>query len=515
MEERVLGIDLGTTNTCVAVVEDGRPVIVPNSEGSRTTPSVIAFTRDGSVLVGAAARRQAVTNPRSTVHSVKRLMGMRGDDARLTDLRRWLGYEVGPDDRGNLVLHVGSRERTPVEVSAILLKAVRRAAEEYFGEDCTSAVVTCPAYFDDAQRQATADAARIAGLDVIRMINEPTAAALAYGFGGRSGTFVVYDWGGGTFDCTVLECADGVYQVRATRGDSFLGGNDLDERLVSLMVDHFYRMHGAELGEDGVAIQRLREAAEAAKIELSSAQETEVILPFLTTEGATPRHFEMTLKRPRFEQIVDELLERTLDCCRKALDDAGITPKDVDDVLLVGGSTKIPLVQRQLEGFFGKPPRKGVHADEAVAIGAALQGQALQTDDDELLLIDVLPLSLGIAAGDTFERVLHRNVPVPTFRTQTFATTRDHQGSVLIRVYQGDHPKVADNKLIGTFRLENLPPAPAGALKIEVTFSVDSNGMLQVEARHKGTGHAQAVHVRDAIRLSDQEIARLSGDLGI
>ena len=506
-----MGIDLGTTNTCVATYVDERPVVIPNAEGTQTMPSVVAYTEKGTVLVGASARRQAVMNPTRTVHSVKRLMGQRPDAEIVARLQPLLGYEVGADERGQLVIRAGARDRSPIEVSAAILQAAKAAADEYFGEPCEAAVITCPAWFDESQRQATMDAARVAGIEVLRIMNEPTAAALAYGTSQkRTGTLVVYDWGGGTFDCSVLECSDGVLKVKATRGDAFLGGDDVDEKVMGLLIDHFYRMHGVEVQGDPTALQRLREASEGAKIELSSSHEAEIILPFLCTDSTGPKHFEMTLNRQRFEQIVAPFVKRTLECCQKALQDAGIGPANVDDVLLVGGSTKMPYVQQAIAELFGKPARKGVNPDEAVALGAAIHAAALAGEADDVLLLDVLPLSVGLAEGDRFAAMLHRGSTIPTFRTDTFTTSRDYQSSVLIKVYQGEHSSVKENRLIGSFRLENLPPKRAGDMKIDVTFSVDASGLLQVEAREAATGIKRAVQVRDAMRLSEGEIQTLS-----
>ena len=515
MARKIMGIDLGTTNTCVALFQDGKPVVVPNAEGSRTTPSVVAFTEKGEVLVGTAARRQAVTNPKRTVHSVKRLMGQAMAGPDVGRLVGWLGYDIVADERGQVAVKTGARDHSPVELSAMLLKAVKMAVTDYLGEECTDAVITCPAYFDDQQRQATYDAARVAGLNVLRLVNEPTAAALAYGWDKRTeGIVAVYDWGGGTFDCSILECSAGVLQVKATHGNSFLGGNDIDEKLMGVLVDHFYRVHGVDLATQPMAMQRLREAAETAKMELSSSSETEIILPFLHTDASGPKHLEMTLTRTRFEQIVADLVSRTLDACRLALEDAGLSPFEVTEVLIVGGSTKMPIVQQRLSEFFGKPPRRGVSADEAVAVGAALQGGILAGDIEDVLLLDVLPLSLGIAEGERFAPILRRNGTIPTFRSDTFSTTRDYQGSVLIKVFQGESAKVRENKLIGVLRLENLPPRRAGEVKIEVTFSVDQNGLLQVEAHDTGSGLRRSVKIRDSMKLSEGEIERLSRQIG-
>ena len=503
-----MGIDLGTTNTCISALEGGRPVIIPNSDGSRTTPSVVAFTDSGDVLVGASAKRQAVTNPTRTIHSVKRLIGQ--PFSHVEALAKTLAYPVVAGERGAAEIQGKVRNTSPIEISAHVLRAAKSYAAEYFGEEVNSAIITVPAYFDDAQRAATQDAARVAGLDVLRIINEPTAAALAYGWEkSREGVVVVYDWGGGTFDCSVLDISDGVVNVRSTRGDSALGGTDIDNQLMRLMTDNYYRIHGIELGDDPVALQRLREAAENAKIELSSASETDVILPFLGADDTGPKHLQMSVSRHRFEGLIGELVEQTISCCRQALDDAGVTPAEIGEVLLVGGSTKIPIVQQRLEEFFGQPPRKGVNADEVVAIGAAIQGGIIEGEIDDVLLLDVLPLSLGIGEGTRFASILRRNTTIPTYRTETFSTVRDFQSSVLLRVYQGDHPDVNDNRLIGTFRLENLPPARAGQVKIEVKFEVDENGLLQVTAQDSLTQKTTSLVIRDTQRLSDSQIEKL------
>jgi molecular chaperone DnaK len=514
MSSRVIGIDLGTSNTCVAVVEDGRPVIIPNAEGARTTPSVVAFTSDGAILVGDSARRQALINAEGTITAVKRLMGIDANGREFGRLRETLPYAIRADENGAPAIVGTVRDRTPVEISAMILKRVRASAEEYFGEDCVDAVITCPAHFDDAQRAATQDAGRLAGLNVLRIINEPTAAALAYNRSkDKEGVLLVFDWGGGTFDCTVLNCGDGVLQVRATRGDAHLGGVDIDRALIGILRESWYRTHGTELGEDPLISQRLNEAAEAAKIELSSMQETEVMLPFLETGAMGPKHLETTITRARFERAIGPLVDRALLCCRQALEDAGVSATDIDEVLLVGGSTKIPIVAEKLTEFFGSPPRKGLHADEAVALGAATHGAALTGSSEDVLLLDVLPLSVGLAEGKRFAPVLRRNTPIPTSRTEEFATVRDFQSAVKIRVYQGDHLHAADNRLIGTFRLENLPPGRAGLVRLDVTFRVDENGLLQVEARDKRTGVTRSVTIRDCIRLSDEEVQQYSRQL--
>lgn len=505
-----MGIDLGTSNTCVAVIEAGKPVVVPNAEGGRTTPSVVAFMPDGRVLVGDTARRQAVTNPTSTIHSVKRLMGLGKSSPAFDATKRRMPYTVVVDTGGKARVDVAGTARSPVEISAMILRQVRAAAEEYFGEDCSAAVITCPAYFDDAQRAATQDAGRVAGLDVLRVISEPTAAALAYSWSrGRNGVVAVFDLGGGTFDCSILDCQSGVVRVLATRGDTFLGGDDIDARIVDYLREAFYRVEGVELNDDPMAMQRLKEAAERAKIELSAMQETDIMLPFLTVDASGPKHLQTSLSRTRLESLMTPLIDQALACCRTAVEEAGLTVGAIDDVLLVGGSTKSPYVQRRVEEHFGKPARKGVSPDEAVAIGAAVQAAMLEGHTSDVLLLDVLPLSLGIAEGPKFAPILRRNQPIPASRTERFSTVRDFQNSVLIRVYQGDHPEVRDNRLIGTFRLENLPPARAGQIRVDVTFRVDENGILVVEAADPRTGLKRSLSVNDSMRLSEEEVKSL------
>jgi len=515
MSERILGIDLGTTNTCVAVYDGQKPEIVTNQSGARITPSVVAYTEDGNILVGQAALRQAVINPKRTIISIKRLMGLDPGHPEVEAMQSRMGYDIVTDDKNRLAIKAGVRERTPVEISAAILKSVRTAAEEYFGEEIRDAVITCPAYFDDSQRQATHDAGRVAGLNVLRIINEPTAAALAFGWKREQpGTLVVYDWGGGTFDCTVLECAEGVFQVRSTRGDTFLGGNDIDNMVVDRLLQDFKTAHGIEVGDDPVVLQRVREAAENAKIELSATNETEVMLPFLASDDSGPKHLESKLTREELENLIEDLVDRTIECSNQALEDASIDSTDVDMILVVGGVTKTPFVQQKLSKFFGQPPRRGINPDEAVAMGASLQGGIIEGETDEVLLIDVLPLSLGVAEGQTFTPILYRNTPLPTFRTDRFSTTRDYQESVHIRVYQGEHRTIEENKLIGSFRLTKLPPLPAGQLDIDVTFRVDENGILAVDAVAVGLGLNQKIVVQNALQLSQEEIKKLQTEIG-
>lgn len=516
MADRILGIDLGTTNTCVAVVENGNAEVIPNQAGARTTPSVVAYAEDGSVLVGLPALRQAVINPKRTVQSIKRLMGLPKDHSEIEAMKERVGYDIVINDQDRVAIQAGVRDRTPIEISGVILKTVRTAAEEYFGETIRDAIITCPAYFDDAQRQATHDAGRVAGLNVLRIINEPTAAALAFGWHRDTpGSLVVYDWGGGTFDCTVLECADKVFQVRSTRGDTFLGGNDINKLLVDRFKNHFEKVHNVELGDDPVAMQRLREAAETAKVELSSVNATEVMIPFLASDESGPKHLELTLEREELEEVLEPLVSRTLECSRLALEDAKMDFENIDTVLVVGGVTKTPYVQERLSKFFGKPPRRGVNPDEAVAMGAALQGSIIEGHDDEVLLIDVLPLSLGVAEGQKFSPILFRNTPLPTFRTDNFSTTRDYQEAVHIQVFQGEHREIENNKLIGSFRLDRLPPLPAGKLDIEVTFHVNENGILRVDAKAMGLGISQELEVQNALQLSKEELEALRLDVDV
>ncbi|HIA02928.1 MAG TPA: molecular chaperone DnaK [Myxococcales bacterium] len=514
MARRVIGIDLGTTNICVSVLEAGRPVVIPNAEGTRVTPSMVAYTEKGDILVGIPARRQAITNPYGTIHSAKRLLGLRSDSDKLERLKKWLSYDVVDDDRGRAAIRIGDSIRNPVEISATLLKSVRTFVEDYFGEECRDAVITCPAYFDEAQRQATNDAGLIAGFNVLRMINEPTAAALSYGWGKEeNGILVVYDWGGGTFDCSIVESVDGIFKVLATRGDPFLGGNDIDTRIIDLLVTRFKAEHGDLIRLDNVALQRLREAAENAKIELSNVHETEISLPFIYADVEGPKHLQTIITRRELESLTEDFVEKTLLACTQALEDANLKKEDIKETLLVGGTTKMPCVTAKLEEFFGTAPRKNPNSDECVAAGAAIQGGILTGDADETLLLDVLPLSLGVADGPNFIPILRRGSMIPAYRSELFETTRDFQDSVRVRVFQGDHEKITSNKLIGVFHLVNLPPMRAGQMKINVNFTVDENGLLQVEANNQRTGIKNSIQIRDSLKLNSREIEKLSRKL--
>jgi molecular chaperone DnaK len=515
---KVIGIDLGTTNSCVAVMDGGKPKVIENSEGARTTPSIVAFTKDGQRLIGQPAKRQAVTNPDNTLFAIKRLIGRRFDDPMTKKDMELVPYKITKGKNGDAWVNAGGEDYSPSQVSAFILQKMKETAESYLGESVTQAVITVPAYFNDAQRQATKDAGQIAGLEVLRIINEPTAAALAYGMDKEDGkTIAVYDLGGGTFDVSILEIGDGVFEVKSTNGDTFLGGEDFDNAIVEFLADAFKKKEGMDLKTDKLALQRLKEAAEKAKIELSSAATTEINLPFITArmEGGTttPLHLVETITRADLEKMVDALIQRTLEPCKKALADAGISKDQVDEVILVGGMTRMPKVREVVESFFGAKPHTGVNPDEVVAMGAAIQAGVLQGDVKDVLLLDVTPLSLGIETlGGVFTRMIDRNTTIPTKKTQTYSTAEDNQNAVTIKVYQGEREMAADNKLLGNFDLIGIPPAPRGVPQIEVTFDIDANGIVSVAARDKGTGKEQTIKIQASGGLSDADIDQMVKD---
>ncbi len=511
---KVIGVDLGTTNSCVAVMEGKTPKVIENAEGMRTTPSIVAFTEDGERLVGQPAKRQAVTNPERTIFAVKRLIGRRYDDPMVEKDKKLVPYKIVRASNGDAWVEADGKSYSPSQISAFILQKMKETAEAYLGQKVEQAVITVPAYFNDAQRQATKDAGKIAGLEVLRIINEPTAAALAYGLDKqKAGTIAVYDLGGGTFDISILEIGDGVFEVKSTNGDTFLGGEDFDMRLVNYLADEFQKEQGIDLRRDKLALQRLKESAEKAKIELSSTTQTEINLPFITADASGPKHLTMKLTRAKFEALVDDLVQKTVEPCRKAIKDAGLSAAEINEVVLVGGMTRMPKVQEIVKQLFGKEPHKGVNPDEVVAVGAAIQAGVLQGDVKDVLLLDVTPLSLGIETlGGVFTRLIDRNTTIPTKKSQVFSTAEDGQTAVTIRVFQGEREMAADNKMLGQFDLIGIPPAPRGVPQIEVTFDIDANGIVNVHAKDKGTGKEQQIRIQASGGLSDADIEKMVKD---
>jgi len=508
---KIIGIDLGTTNSCVSVMEGNEPVVIQNSEGGRTTPSVVAFSKDGERLVGAPAKRQAITNPEKTVSSIKRFMGRMYDEVK-EEIGQVSYKVVKSDDEGTARVQIEDRKYAPQEISAMILQKMKQTAEEYLGEKVTEAVITVPAYFNDAQRKATQEAGKIAGLDVKRIINEPTAASLAYGLDKKETdqTIIVYDLGGGTFDVSVLDLGDGVFEVKSTYGDTHLGGDDFDQRLINYLAEEFKKDEGIDLRKDPMAMQRLKDAAEKAKIELSSSQKTNVNLPFITATDSGPKHLNIDVTRAKFEQLVDDLVKRTIKPCEKALKDAGISKSEIDQVILVGGSTRIPKIQEVVKEFFGKEPSKGVNPDEVVAVGAAIQGGVLSGDVDDVVLLDVTPLTLGIETlGGVMTKLIEANTTIPTQKEETFSTAADNQSSVEIHILQGERAQAKDNRTLGRFHLDGIPPAPRGVPQIQVKFDIDANGVLNVSAKDKGTGKEQSIRIEQSSGLTDEEVEKM------